>query len=601
MGFNITGGYRFLNGEIPSATKLNRLGEGTFGVNTLADMEALDVSDLTTGDAVIVLGYYSVGDGGGGTFYYDSSSSATPNGGTIIAPDSGSGRWIRIYSGAINVRWFGAKGDNSNDDTAEIQAAIDYAESLSRATVYAPAGRYLVSATLTINSSGVNIVGDGMWDTVITRSGNFGDTMLFTGNDGTGTVISDVGISNIAFQSTGQTTSGAHLVFNGVARANVYGIYMLNGFIGFNLKGLTAAYIDTIYVVFTNIFSGSATGRRFMECGASVGTYGHPTCGDLFISNFNLRGNVSSNVTEKGLNILGADGIWFENGHVGNTTSANLDITNNGTQLEHVFFSNVMFDEGIDFNVLIEGSHASNVGQAIFFNNCNVKGGGTASAGVTFGSGADFYGVQFNNCQIWQHLEDGVKITSTDLSQISFNNCIVRGNSLDGSASFSGYKIDANVGGISIIGGSAGGDDNTPTGASLQAYGIDITTGSGNNIIIQGVDTRLNVTAGIRSFATGDNVHITDNFDGSTNSVASASSIDLPMSGQLVTVTGTTNISSITALGRGASVTLVFEDVLTVNDGSNLVLNGNFVTTANDTLSLVCDGTNWIETSRSTN
>jgi hypothetical protein len=84
-------------------------------------------------------------------------------------------------------------------------------------------------------------------------------------------------------------------------------------------------------------------------------------------------------------------------------------------------------------------------------------------------------------------------------------------------------------------------------------------------------------------------------------SVASSTNVTLP-AGQVVEVTGTSNISSIAAANNaGRRVTLVFRDILTVNDGSNLMLAGNFTTSADDTLTLVCDGTNWYETSRSTN
>ena len=38
-----------------------------------------------------------------------------------------------------------------------------------------------------------------------------------------------------------------------------------------------------------------------------------------------------------------------------------------------------------------------------------------------------------------------------------------------------------------------------------------------------------------------------------------------------------------------------------MTDGSNLKLAGNFVTTADDVITLVCDGTNWFEMSRSVN
>jgi hypothetical protein len=84
--------------------------------------------------------------------------------------------------------------------------------------------------------------------------------------------------------------------------------------------------------------------------------------------------------------------------------------------------------------------------------------------------------------------------------------------------------------------------------------------------------------------------------------VASAATITIP-NVQVVSISGTTNIDTITATGRaGQVVTLRFGGVLTVNDGTgNLLLAGNFTTSANDTLTLACTGTNWEEVARSVN
>lgn len=84
--------------------------------------------------------------------------------------------------------------------------------------------------------------------------------------------------------------------------------------------------------------------------------------------------------------------------------------------------------------------------------------------------------------------------------------------------------------------------------------------------------------------------------------VASASTIAIPLGQRVVNISGTTGITSITATGHnGAVVTLIFASTPTVTDGSNLKLNGNFVATADDTLTVACDGTNWYEVARSAN
>jgi UDP-N-acetylmuramyl tripeptide synthase len=85
-------------------------------------------------------------------------------------------------------------------------------------------------------------------------------------------------------------------------------------------------------------------------------------------------------------------------------------------------------------------------------------------------------------------------------------------------------------------------------------------------------------------------------------SVASAAALTLPQGVRVVTVTGTTGITSIVATGHsGHVVTLIFAGILTVTDGSNLKLASSYTTTADDTLTLACDGVSWYEVARSVN
>jgi hypothetical protein len=86
-----------------------------------------------------------------------------------------------------------------------------------------------------------------------------------------------------------------------------------------------------------------------------------------------------------------------------------------------------------------------------------------------------------------------------------------------------------------------------------------------------------------------------------TPTVAAAGALTLP-AGEVITVTGNTNITSITATNQfNRRVTLIFTGTPTVTDGSNLKLAGNLVAAADTTITLVCNGTNWYETSRSVN
>lgn len=157
--------------------------ELTVTVTTVAALAA------TTGgaanDLAHVLGYYSAGDGGGGLFYWDATSTATQNGGTIVGSNV-SGRWRRLYSGALNVKWFGAKGDadqtlfatnyvsdithtQGTRDQLAINSAIRVVRAAGSGSIYIPAGVYCTygyleqidcapGATATNN---ISIFGDG--------------------------------------------------------------------------------------------------------------------------------------------------------------------------------------------------------------------------------------------------------------------------------------------------------------------------------------------------------------------------------------------------------------------------------------------------------
>lgn len=83
-------------------------------VETINDFPA----NPETGDTVIVKDINR-----GGTFIYDATQSAVNNGGTIFDG------WVRQYSGAVNVKWFGLEYGEDNSTT--IQAAFDFVASLN--------------------------------------------------------------------------------------------------------------------------------------------------------------------------------------------------------------------------------------------------------------------------------------------------------------------------------------------------------------------------------------------------------------------------------------------------------------------------------------
>lgn len=85
--------------------------------------------------------------------------------------------------------------------------------------------------------------------------------------------------------------------------------------------------------------------------------------------------------------------------------------------------------------------------------------------------------------------------------------------------------------------------------------------------------------------------------------VDSVATMTLPSGRKQVTVLGLITVTSITAQATGTTVTLLVPLGLTITDGGNLKLAGNFVGsgTAICALTIYSDGTNWYEVSRSIN
>jgi len=129
-------------------------------------------------------------------------------------------------------------------------------------------------------------------------------------------------------------------------------------------------------------------------------------------------------------------------------------------------------------------------------------------------------------------------------------------------------------------------DDNVIYGSGSTVVGITIGSAStdaqeGNNLIFGcatpvSKSNTITAAAGVLTVPLGDDVFKVNNVGG--------------------------NITSISPVQKGRTIRLMFTGVLTVTDGSNLKMAGNFVTTADDTITLTCyDGTNWFEDGRSVN
>lgn len=138
-----------------------------------------------------------------------------------------------------------------------------------------------------------------------------------------------------------------------------------------------------------------------------------------------------------------------------------------------------------------------------------------------------------------------------------------------------------------------------------MTHGVILTQSAGvlDSIQISDCDFSGTATNWLNSSGTPTNVHFTPP-TGRGADIPSAATITIPQNGGIFHVTGTTNITNgltVNKWDNGRFAVLIFDGILTMSDTGTSKLSANYVTTADDTLTLQCDGTNWYEIQRSAN
>src|SRR4051812_12955381 len=115
-------------------------------------------------DYIFVAGLPDPGNAGlQGLFGWAPESLFADDGGTVIKPNSmppkSKGRWHRVFDGALSVKWFGAKGNGSADDTKAIQAAVLAATVSKKPGVYFSPGRYRLSQAIELTADDFTLSG----------------------------------------------------------------------------------------------------------------------------------------------------------------------------------------------------------------------------------------------------------------------------------------------------------------------------------------------------------------------------------------------------------------------------------------------------------
>lgn len=209
LGFDSAGNLTVVTPSAQSATALSLLlassanGQGADAVGgvgrVVVSIATLKGLIKTGAGKAFVLGYYASGDGGGGQYYCDlADTTSSDNGGTIIVASDG-GRWKLAGQTNISVKQFGAKGDGTTNDTAAIQAAINWG-----GCVYAKAGTYLHDSLSFIGKS-VSMMGDGEDKTIFKANSA---VVMFDVQETTDQALLPLAIVGVQLNGNGVATSG---------------------------------------------------------------------------------------------------------------------------------------------------------------------------------------------------------------------------------------------------------------------------------------------------------------------------------------------------------------------------------------------------------
>lgn len=589
----------------------------TFGnAATTQSLSSLDSDFSTVYNAVNGIGNGTV------TLANVSISGGNVSSANVVSTGSTTARTLaKRFSDVINVKDFGAYGDALHDDTAAIQAAINYAATIVAAgnggrgiNIWLPAGEYLVSSTLTVASGLIGIIGDGPYRTQIVRNGAFAHTILFQiGTEPSGSDINYCAVKGIGFfhdpgtHGTGNAMTGAHVKAVSPVNFLIDDCIMQNGAYGILIRGGIYVYINNVRVA--GSYVSGVTGYN-----SFVGLYFQAT------TNSSVQAIVPTifNITNCQVNASGSQQPFYPNPigyYFGTVINAaeEMHFTNctfNAGVLDEVYlqllagatasqsilevtFNSCFFDTYDEtYAVYIDASAPTTSGAIISrirFEECGFN-GESRTISVPPGNGLYVKGLNSAStpamsvvdlsivgCTFMAFFRDAIVIDSGNLISISSNN--IYDNNVNDLATANAITIGSNVTKFkindNIIGGSVG-------TTSKQRYGVSIAAGSGgtystSDFTIENNDVTNNTTGGILDNTTTTNKRITNNLGFNGN--RAATSPTLPAT----TVNYTNPYGSPAVVSIfGGTVSDIKLNGTTITSATNIILNVG----ANDVLRL---------------
>jgi hypothetical protein len=371
---------------------------------------------------------------------------------------------------------FMASGLGVDDDTAALQAAIDFAESLVLDRFVGPGiaidlgdGTYRLSATLTITSSNIYLVGAAAGSAMLyAPSSNF-DLVHF---DGSALSLYSVGMLNVKTYTPGNATAGCHIRVRRSINAIFDNLQCIGWFDGIVSDGCAKTYYSNIILSQENRTPGT-TFRYALDFASTANNNS-----DVHVSDYQFVWNPTTQPNPASVRIQGSDGIYFKNGHQFGTTL----LIPAGVTCASVMWGNVYFDESVSTNVSFQGNSPSY--RNFWFTSCYFR--DSKGTGLQFNAGSTISRVGVMNSQFATHRLYGIHCQSS-VEDGTLQGCIFDGNNTDNAAGVGDMLIK---GEWSIIGNRLTGGGAAGTAIILDAASSD-TLVSANSLASSLAGTRI--------------------------------------------------------------------------------------------------------------